>query len=295
VPEEADVLKRLVAWAEVQPTVRAMILTSSRARDDETVDELSDYDVIVAVTAPDEFLGNEAYVSAYERPLARWGDEDELLGLRTTFRGVVYEDGVKIDFTIWPAELLERVAEQDGLPECLDVGYRVLVDKDARTGDWKPPTFQAHIPRPPTEEEYRALVEEFWWSSTYVAKALRRGEVVFVKFVLDYDMKLGVLRRFLEWRLEIEHGWNVRPGVLGRGLERLLPPDLVDALHATYVGGEVNANWDALFATAALFRRVAREVGNALGYEYPQEVDDGIEAQLKAVRDGRRAPTRGSM
>jgi aminoglycoside 6-adenylyltransferase len=80
----------------------------------------------------------------------------------------------------------------------------VLVDKDGRTADWKPPTYQAHIPRPPAEEEYRALVEEFWWSSTYLAKALRRGEVVFVKFVLDYDMKLGVLRRFLEWRLEIE-------------------------------------------------------------------------------------------
>jgi aminoglycoside 6-adenylyltransferase len=285
VPEEADVLKRLVAWAEAQPSVRALILTSSRARADETVDEFSDYDMIVAAADADAFLRDGGYALAYARPLACWGDEHDVLGLRTTFRGVVYEDGTKIDFTIWPAELLPRVAEEETLPEDLDVGYLVLLDKDGHTAAWKAPTYRAHIPPRPTEDEYRALVEEFWWSSTYVAKALWRGEVVFAKVVLDYYMKLGVLRRFLEWRIEIEHGWNVRPGVLGRGLERLLDHDIVDALHATYVGGDVDDNWDALFATAALFRRVAKQVGEALGYAYPQDVDDGITAQLRAVRD----------
>jgi aminoglycoside 6-adenylyltransferase len=285
VPEEAEVLKRLVAWAETQPSVRALILTSSRARADETADELSDYDVIVAVVDADTFLRDGGYALAYARPLARWGDEHEVLGLRTTFRGVVYEDGTKIDFTIWPAELLARVAEEETLPEDLDVGYRVLMDKDGHAASWKPPTYRAHVPPRPTPDAYRALVEEFWWTSTYVAKSLWRGEVVFAKVVLDYYMKLGVLRRFLEWRIEIEHGWNVRPGVLGRGLERLLPPDLVEALHGTYVGAGIDENWDALFATAELFRRVAIEVGDALGYEYPQEVDDGVTAHLHAVRD----------
>lgn len=284
-PEEAEVLKRLIAWAETRPAVRAMILTSSRARDDETVDELSDYDVIVAVTDTDEFLRNDAYVSAYGRPLARWGDEDELLGLRTTFRGVVYDDGVKIDFTIWSEELLRRVVEQNELPEDLDVGYRVLVDKDGHATAWKSPTYRAHIPRQPTEEEYRALVEEFWWSSTYVAKSLRRDDLLMARFALDIDMKLGPLRRFLEWRIEIDHDWSLRPGTLGRNFARTLPPDLWSELRRTYVGPELAENWDALFRTAALFRGVAAEVGDALGYEYPQEVDDGITAQLKAVRD----------
>jgi aminoglycoside 6-adenylyltransferase len=283
-PEEADVVARLVGWGENHPSIRALVLTSSRARADESVDALSDYDVIVAVDDTAAFSTDDAWVSAYSRPLARWGDQDEVHGLSTYFRGVVYADGVKIDYTVWPDALLERVAEAEALPEALDVGYRVLLDKDGRTSDWAAPTYRAHIPAKPTEAEYRALVEEFWWDTTYVAKALWRGEVVFAKFVLDYDAKLVALRRFLEWRVELDHDWSWRPGAYGRGLERHLPANLAAELSRTYVGTDVEDNWNALFRTTALFRRVATEVGDALGYAYPLEVDEGVGAHLEAVR-----------
>jgi aminoglycoside 6-adenylyltransferase len=283
-PEEADVVARLVGWGENDPSIRALVLTSSRARADESVDALSDYDLIVAVDDAVAFSADDAWVSAYTRPLAHWGDEDEVHGLPTYFRGVVYSDGVKIDYTVWPDALLERVAEAEALPEALDVGYRVLLDKDGRTSDWAAPTYRAHIPAKPTEAEYRALVEEFWWDTTYVAKALWRGEIVFAKFVLDYDAKLVALRRFLEWRVELDHDWSWRPGAYGRGLERHLPAHLAAELSRTYVGTDVEDNWNALFRTTALFRRVATEVGDALGYEYPLEVDEGVSAHLEAVR-----------
>jgi aminoglycoside 6-adenylyltransferase len=283
-PAEAGVLERLVSWGKAEEAIRALVLTSSRARRDETVDLLSDYDVILAVRDPAEFPGNGDWATAYGLPLAAWGDESELDGLTTRFWGVVYEDGVKVDYTIWPVELLERVAERDRLPDDLDVGYRVLLDKDGACARWQAPTQRAHVPTRPTRAEYDALVEEFWWSTTYVAKALWRGEVVFAKFALDVDAKLVALRRFLEWRIELDHGWSLRPGAYGRGLERLLPPELWAELAATYVGTDVEDNWNALFRTAALFRRVATEVGDALGFAYPQEVDDAVTAQLRAVR-----------
>jgi aminoglycoside 6-adenylyltransferase len=103
-------------------------------------------------------------------------------------------------------------------------------------------------------------------------------------------MKLGVLRRFLEWRIELDRDWSVRPGAYGRGLKRLLPPDLWNAFERTYVGAGIEDNWDALFATADLFRRVAVEVGEALGHAYPLEVDQGVRSMLEAVR---RLPPRG--
>ena len=283
-PDEHEVLARLGAWGEADDAIRALVLTSSRARQDATVDLLSDYDVIAAVRDVARFAAGYEWASACGSPLARWGDESTLLGARTFFRGVVYGDGVKIDFTFWPEELLDRVAEADRPPEGLDVGYRVLLDKDGRTSAWAPATYEAHIPAIPSRDEYEAVIEEFWWSMTYVAKALWRGEVVFSKFVLDYDAKLGTLRRILEWRIEIEHGWSLRPGAYGRGLERLLPPDIAAELAATYVGAGSDENWDGLFRTTALFRRVAKEVGDALGHAYPQAIDDGVTAHLEAVR-----------
>ncbi len=283
-PAEAEVLERLVAWGESLPPIRALILTSSRARADDSVDLLSDYDVIVAVADAAAFVAHDEWVSAYGQPLARWGDQSELCGLTTYFRGVHYSDGVKIDYTIWPKALLERVAEAAELPDALDVGYRVLLDKEGRTMGWAAPSHRAHIPVRPSESEYRTLVEEFWWDTTYVAKALWRGEIVFAKFALEYDTKIVALRRFLEWRIELDHDWSLRPGAYGRGLERHLPADIWSELAATYVGTDIEDNWNALFRTTAVFRRAATEVAGALGYVYPREIDEQITGYLEAVR-----------
>ena len=272
------VLQRVVEWAEREPSVRAVVLTSTRARGDS--DELSDYDVIVAATEPDRVAAEVA--DAYPGALARWGDESVVHGEQTRFRGVVYADGVKIDWTIWPDALLDLVAAE-GLSDALDVGYRVLLDKDGRTSSWPAPTYRAHVPARPTEEEYRAIVEEFWWSATYVARALARGEIVFAKLSVEYDVR-NALRRMLEWRIELDHDWSLKPGAYGRGLERLLPAGLWDELAATYVGADVEQNWRALFALGELFTSVGVEVGRALGYEYPRETAEGVTTQLRRMR-----------
>ncbi len=224
-------------------------------------------------------------VNDYGEPMAGWGDQSNVLGLPTHFRGLLHRDGVRIDFTIWPAALLQRVADAEALPADLDVGYRVLLDKDGATNGWTPPSYRAHIPGPPTQDEYDALVHEFWWSTTYVAKALWRGELFFAKYILEHDVKGTALRRMLEWRIELDHDWTLRPGAYGRGLESRLAPELWAELEATYVGVDPDENWEALFRTAALFRRVANEVSDDLGLTYPQADDDGVTAFLEGIRE----------
>jgi aminoglycoside 6-adenylyltransferase len=70
----------------------------------------------------------------------------------------------------------------------------------------------------------------------------------------------------------------------GRGLRHQLAAETWAALEATWVGAEIEENWRALFAMTALFRRVAREVGQALGYAYPLELDERVSAYLERVR-----------
>jgi aminoglycoside 6-adenylyltransferase len=285
IPQEKEVVDQLVAWGTAHPLIRAMILTSSRSRPDGPVDPLSDYDLILAVSDVGPFAFDDAWISEYGRPMVRFGDQGEMHDLATYFRGVVYQNYVKIDYSIWPVELLERIEASALLPEQLDVGYRLLLDKEQRTAGWKPPSYQAHIPARPTEAEYQALVEEFWWGTTYVAKSLWRDELVFAKWVLDQDLKLETLRRLLEWRIEIDLHWSVKPGVHGRGFKHLLPPDIWSEFAGTYVSLDVEETWAALDRAIALFRQVAPDVGNALGYTYPQQVDDQVSAYLEAIRE----------
>lgn len=262
------VLERIVDWAAAEDAVRLVVLTSTRARGDG--DELSDYDVVVALTDLEAFDPE----AAYRAPAARWGDEHLVHGTTTYFRGVVYDDGVKVDWTLWPREVAQLVAEH-GLSDDLDVGYRVLLDKDRVTVRWPGPTHRAHIPARPTEAEYVALVEEFWWSATYVAKARARGERFFERFVLEIDMTHAVLRRMLEWLVETERDWSWKPGAYGRGLERELPADVAAAVAAAEGTFE---------RTVELFRRVAHDVGDALGYAYPKYADDAVTAYVERLR-----------
>src|SRR5579859_247056 len=284
-PQEQEVIDRLVAWGTTHPLIRAMILTSSRSRSDGLVDLLSDYDLILAVSDVKPFAFDDAWLAGYDRPMVRWGDQSEMHGLSTYFRGVVYQNHVKIDYSIWPVELLERIAAADSLPDQLDVGYRILLDKEQRTTGWKQPSYQAHIPARPTQAEYRALVEEFWWSSTYVAKSLWRHDLIFARWVLDQDLKLETVRRMLEWRIEIDHGWSLKPGVFGRGLEQLLPANVLSEFATTYAAPGVEETWATLDRTIAFFRKVALDVGNTLGYPYPQQVDDQVSAYLQEIRE----------
>jgi Streptomycin adenylyltransferase len=125
-----DVLGTLVRGASEDESIRVVILTSSRT-DPARSDELSDYDVILVVTDAPAFGQQDAWQSGFGVPMVGWGDESGLHGIQTYFRLVVYEDETRSDYMICPVELLERVVQHQHLPDALDVGYRVLVDKDS--------------------------------------------------------------------------------------------------------------------------------------------------------------------
>jgi aminoglycoside 6-adenylyltransferase len=204
---------------------------------------------------------------------------------------VQYASGLKIDFSLWPVALLERAAAAPALPQELDAGYRVLLDKDGLTAGMRAPTGRAYVPRRPTDELYQTVINDFLSDAPYVAKCLWRDELLPAKWCLDHDMKHKYLRQVLEWRLQIEGGWSVPVGALGKGLKKRLPPRLWDRLERCYAGGRLTDNWAALFQTLSLFRDVAVEVGEHLGYEYPDGLHREVCAYVERIGQlGRRPP-----
>jgi aminoglycoside 6-adenylyltransferase len=67
-------------------------------------------------------------------------------------------------------------------------------------------------------------------------------------------------------------------------LKQWLRSDLWAELETTYTGAGLEANWDALYRSIALYRRVAVEVGDHLGYVYPHDLDRRAVAYLQKVK-----------
>ena len=117
------------------------------------------------------------------------------------------------------------------------------------------------------------MINDFFSDPPYVAKCLLREELFPAKWCLDYDMKHVYLRPMLEWLMGLHHNWSLPTGSLGKGLKKKLSPEIWSQLEAAYAGADIAENWEALFRTMELFCRVAMEVGEALGYHYPIDLD----------------------
>lgn len=286
--QEEDVFNKLIQWAEQRGSMRAMLLTSTRAVPNATVDFLSDYDVILIVQDIRPFYEDRSWLEDFGEVLVVYWDPvhpDPEHGDERTANVTQYADGLKIDFTLWPVGLFQKIVRAPALQAELDAGYRILLDKDNLTREMKPPTYRAYIPTRPTKEAYQLLINDFFTDVPYMGKCLLRGELLPAKWCLDHDMKHVHLRPMLEWRAGMEHNWSAPTGSLGKGLKKLLPPETWSRLEETYAGAGTQENWEALFRTITLFREMAMEVGKGLGYEYPLELDQRVTAFVQRMQD----------
>src|SRR3989337_2899082 len=124
-PGNDEILRRIVQWGERREEVRAAILTSSRANPEARFDRFSDYDVILAVTDIRPYFEDEAWLNEFGLVLVVYRDPLRLeFGFERFACITQYEEGLKIDFTLWPVGLLQHLSGEPELPDFLDIGYQ---------------------------------------------------------------------------------------------------------------------------------------------------------------------------
>ncbi len=279
-------IRQLIAWGEETPNIRAMILTSTLAIPGGYRDALSDYDVILIANDIYPFYESRDWLKAFGSVLALYRDPiltDD--SLEHSGYVIQFEGDLKIDFTLWPVAMMQRVANAPTLTDELDAGYVVLLDKDVLTSTVKPPSYKGYVPAPPPEAQFLATIENFFLDTTYVAKYLWRDDMMAAKHIFHNGLRHDSLLPMLEWHMEIDHDWQVKPGPYGRRLKQWLRPDLWAELEGTYVGIGIEENWNALYKMIALFERVAKEVGNQLGFTYPEELQQRAMIHLNHVKN----------
>lgn len=284
----AGLLDKVIQWANAQTDIIALIMTGSRAQPDGSVDAFSDYDLEIFATDPGKYTSSASWITEIRDvwvyvPTTSSRDCETIL--------VVFNGGEKVDFSIFPVSALEDAVKSQALNDLYERGFRVLIDRKGLASRLPVPSYLSPVRLPPTETEFRAAVEEFWFETSHIPKYLERDDLWVVKF-RDWTLK-GLLLRMMEWQAVARSGDRTDVWQIGMRIKDWTSPDVWQRLHEVFARFDAADSWRALLATTTLFRDVARETANKLGYQYPDDVDDAISGYIAEFDDSLPAEDEG--
>jgi aminoglycoside 6-adenylyltransferase len=269
--------QRFVAWAQSRSDIRSAIVIGSRARTNPPPDDWSDLDIILYAVDPQVYAQNAGWLSKLG---AVW-----LTVLNETFARekewlVLFEGGLKVDFVLSKATgPIQTMLEQSPYRLVLRRGVRLLFDKESGVADLTIPKSWQRPPRPPTRGEFLAAVNDFLLRATRTARLLKRGEPWQAIEQCNGRLKQCLLTMMM-WHARVTKGAKPDTWYEGRYLDQWADPLILDAVPATFAAYDIEDLWRALFASLALFRHLATETADRLGYPYPTAVDHQISQWL---------------
>jgi aminoglycoside 6-adenylyltransferase len=287
-----QLIERFISWAQAEEDIRAAIVFGSRARNDHPADEWSDLDLLFLVDEPQAYVEATEWLQHMGEPWVSFLERTPDGGFE---RRVLFEGGLDVDFIPESVAGFRKVLAE-GLPSILgDIfrrGFRVLVDKDGLAEQITAVQAQTAVPMPTSEIEYLSIVNDFWFHTVWTAKHLRRSELWWAKSCCDNYLK-NLLLQMLERHARTTHDLDFDTWMRGRFLEEWADPRAVAALPQIYAHYEEQDIWRALRATMELFRWLALETADILGYEYPTYGDERcseLVQQLSSSRVGNEKP-----
>ena len=247
--------------------IRIFTLEGSLTNSNIPEDEFQDYDFSYFVTDMDFFKKSDDWLDYFGRRIIL--QKPEAMELFPPELGnwfsylMLFEDGSKIDLTLIPLnEFEDYFKESDGLVE-------VLLDKDQLIKKTIIPSdAKYHIQRP-SMQSFDDCCNEFWMTSTYVAKGLARKEILFANDIMNSAFRPNLLT-MLRWKIGIETNFSLSIGKSDKFLKKYVSNETWYTLLSTYNMSTYQAMWDALNFSFELFRESSLYVSKTLGYPYPE-------------------------
>lgn len=281
-------LQAIETWAQQNPAVRALLLTSSLVNPLAPVDSFSDLDIELIFDDNEPYLESDTWLSVFGDPIAMIEEGEACFSGKHGMKMVLYRDGIKVDFKLYSAANFVKEVAAPELPEDWDIGYRVLLDKDGLTSAMKPPTHQVSIIKKPSADAFKQLLNDFWWDTTYVAKCLARDEIFYAKFMSENNLRTAYLVPLLEWYIASQHHWNITTNKHGRLFKQYLSEEEWEKLELTFSGSVLVDNWKALFAMMDIVHEIGKELAARLNYAYPDKLEEDIRGYILGVSEFKR-------
>lgn len=263
---ETEMMDLIVQIAETLQ-VEAVALSGSRTTPDSLKDEFQDYDVVYIVENLEDLISNLSWLDQFGMRLI---EQQNVLGHRRLYL-MLFEDGNRIDLTLCPKEHMQEWVDSEA-------GFKVLKD-DAGLFDMYQPNSNRYWTYPPTEEEFAASCNEFWWVSAYVVKAIRRSQLIYATDHL-YGICQQELLKVLAWQVTSDRG-AVDIGKNYKYLFHYLPAEKEKEFSALLDLSSIEKVGQSLFATMKLFDGEAQELAQKMGFTYDKEVAERMISYAK--------------
>ena len=256
---ETEMLDVILKTAETLQVV-TVAMSGSRTDTKAPKDEFQDYDVVYVVDDLDTLTRDLAWLHQFG---TRNIEQHNILGHRRLYL-MLFEDGNRIDLTLCPIEHMQERVDSEA-------GFIVLEDEKG--------LFEAYLPNPkrywiapPSEEEFTASCNEFWWVSAYVVKGICRKQVIYATDHL-YGICQQELLKILAWQVASDRG-VVDIGKNYKYLFQYLHTEKEKEFSALLDLSSLDKITQSLFATMQLFHQEAQSLAQKMGFKYEKEVAD---------------------
>lgn len=263
---ETEMMDLIVQIAETLQ-VEAIALSGSQTNPQSVKDEFQDYDVVYIVENLEELILDLSWLDQFGNRLI---EQHNIVGHRHLYL-MLFEDSNRIDLTLCPKEQIQEWVDSEA-------GFRVLKDEKGLFEAYQP-NANRYWTYPPTEEEFAASCNEFWWVSAYVVKAIRRSQLIYATDHL-YGICQQEFLKVLAWQVTSDRG-AVDIGKNYKHLFHYLPAEKEKVFSALFDLSSIEKVGQSLFATMKLFDGEAQELAQKMGFTYDKEVAERMISYAK--------------
>lgn len=264
---EKEMMELILKVAEEDVRIRAVFLNGSRTNPNITKDIFQDYDIVYVVDETLSFINDTNWIDIFGKRLyMQLPDKlDNDLGLNVNVEQcygylIQLADGNRLDLHLMNLDYAKEQIINDKLTI-------ILRDKDNILPSIPSPSDIDYWVKKPTEIQFKACCNEFWWCLNNVAKGMWRKEVLYVMDMLDSVIRVE-LKNMLTWYVGIKTDFSVSVGKSGKFLDKYLPKDLWKRFLKTYSTANINSMWESIFIMCSLFDEVAELISKELRFSY---------------------------
>ncbi len=276
---ENEVYDLILGIAKNDVRIKAVYMNGSRTNDNVPKDIFQDYDIVYVVEDTKSFIEDKDWISLFGEILyMQYPDENPYYpsDKKNSYGWLMqFADGTRIDLTVQTIDYALQHIQDDKL-------CRILLDKEAVLPEIEAASDCQYWVKAPTEEQYFAVCNEFWWCTNNIAKGLWREEIPYVQDMTNHVVR-DQLITMLNWKVGILTEWSVSTGKSSKYLYKWLSKEEWEMFMATYFNGNIDNAWKSILGMCELFRTVAQFVGEKLGWEYNEKEGKAAQDFLEYV------------